>query len=347
MPKYAGNRPTKTGAGIDLQGMASMRRRLRIATIVVSCAVLALAPSLAEAAAGNSRSQGSRGSQTNTAPQGAKPIERSVTPQTPPRQPQYVPRPASPAPVGGGFFSQHPFMAGLMGGFIGAGLAGMLFGHSASAAGAAGEASPMGNMLGLLLQLALIGGLVYLAFLGYRMFRRRSEATVGQASYYTAEPMTSGGSAGAIGGGRAPAGAPVMVTDADYSAFSDLLIGIQGAWTKGDLVGLKRYLTPEMVSYFSEELSRNASQGLENHVENVKLLKGDLLESWQEDGFEYATAAMHWSAFDYMVRADRSPNDADYVASGVPSKTVETTEVWTFVRSRGGHWLLSAIQQTN
>jgi predicted lipid-binding transport protein (Tim44 family) len=310
-----------------------------MAIIVLSCAVLALAPSLAEAAAGGGRSQGSRGSQTYSTPQGARPVERSVTPQPAPRQPQYVPRPASPAPVGGGFFSQHPFMTGLLGGFVGAGLAGMLFGHSAYAA----DASPMGNMLGLLLQLALIGGLIYL---GFRLFRRRSDpaSEVGQTSYYTAEPMAAGGAI--AGGGRAP-GAPVTITDADYSAFSDLLSNIQGAWSKGDLGQLKRYLTPEMLSYFSEELSRNASQGLENRVENVKLMKGDLLEAWQEDGFDYATASMHWSALDYMVRADRGPNDADYVASGVPARPVETTEVWTFVRARGGHWLLSAIQQTN
>jgi predicted lipid-binding transport protein (Tim44 family) len=237
--------------------------------------------------------------------------------------------------MGGGFFSQHPFMSGLMGGFIGAGIAGMLFGHSAYAA----EASPAGSMLGLLLQLALIGGLIYF---GVRLFRRRT-AGPEQASYYTAEPMPTGIAAG---GGRV-AGSPITITDADYTAFGDLLTNVQSAWGQGDLAQLRRFLTPEMLSYFSEELSRNASQGLENRVENVRLLKGDLLEAWQEDGLEYATTSMHWSAQDYMVRSDRGPNDPDYVARGVPAKPVETTEAWTFVRSRGGHWLLSAIQQAN
>jgi predicted lipid-binding transport protein (Tim44 family) len=231
-------------------------------------------------------------------------------------------------------------MTGLMGGFIGAGLAGMLFGHSAYAA----DASPTGSMIGLLLQLALIGGLVYL---GFRLFRRRNDAApadAAQTSYYQAEPVGSG--AGFGGGTRAPSG-PVQITDADYTAFGDLLINIQGAWSKGDLGALKRFLTPEMLSYFSEELSRNASQGLENRVENITLLKGDLLEAWEEGGLEYATAGLRWSASDYMVRSDRAPNAPDYVASGVPAKATETSEVWTFVRSRGGHWLLSAIQQTN
>jgi predicted lipid-binding transport protein (Tim44 family) len=309
-------------------------RRLRIATIVVSCAFLALAPSLAEAAAGNSRSMGSRGSQTYNPAPGTAPVERSITPRTAPQQPQYVPRPAPVSPMGGGFFSQHPFMTGLMGGFIGAGLAGMLFGHSAYAA----DASPTGSMLGLLLQIALIGGLVYL---GYRLFRRRFEpnaASAGQATYYTAEPVAGGMAAGA---GRAVAGPPVTIADADYAAFGDLLLGIQSAWSKGDLAGLKRFATPEMLSYFAEELSRNASQGLENRVEHVTLVKGDLLEAWQEDGLEYATAQMRWSALDYMVRVDGS------AVSGTPAQAVEHTEAWTFVRSRGGHWLLSAIQQAN
>src|SRR5271156_6394734 len=147
-------------------------RRLRIAMMVLSCTLLVLGPSLAEAAAGNSRSMGSRGSQSYV-PNGAAPLSRSMTPQP---SPQYVPRPSPSLPMGGGY-AAHPFMSGLMGGFIGAGIAGMLFGHSAYAA----EGSPAGSLLGLLLQLALIGGLVYF---GIRLFRRRavpSGAAVGQA----------------------------------------------------------------------------------------------------------------------------------------------------------------------
>src|SRR5256885_11467171 len=106
--------------------------------------------------------------------------------------PQAVPAPAPAAPVaGGGFFQRHPFMTGLMGGFIGAGLAGMLFGHSAMAA----DASPTGSMLGLLLQLALIGGLGYLAY--PLVFRPRPPATAtahaGQTSHYSAQPVRTNG----------------------------------------------------------------------------------------------------------------------------------------------------------
>ena len=307
---------------------------MRHLIIVLSCAFIALAPSLADAAAGSGRSMGSRGSQTYSTTPGTRPLERSITPR-PQAQPQYAPRPAAP---GYGGFSQHPFMTGLLGGFLGAGIAGMLFGHNAYAA----EVSPMGSMLGLVLQIALIGGLIYF---GLRLFRRRfdpSAAGVGNTTYYAAEPVGTGIASGG-GAGRAP----VTVTDADYVAFGDLLVSLQTAWSAGDLAQIKRCATPEMLSYFAEELSRNASQGVENRVDNIKLLKGELLEAWQEDGMEYATAAMRWSALDYVVRTDRNPRDSDYVVSGLPAQPVERTEVWTFVRGRGGHWLLSAIQQTN
>jgi predicted lipid-binding transport protein (Tim44 family) len=35
----------------------------------------------------------------------------------------------------------------------------------------------------------------------------------------------------------------------------------------------------------------------------------------------------------------------DRVISGDPRVPVEQEELWTFVRRRGGNWLLSAIQQ--
>jgi predicted lipid-binding transport protein (Tim44 family) len=104
-------------------------------------------------------------------------------------------------------------------------------------------------------------------------------------------------------------------------------------------------MTPEMVGYFSEELTRNASQGVQNIVSDVRLLKGDITESWEEGDLQYATAYLRWSAIDYVVRLGRSPGMPDYLVSGDPRTPIESEEVWTFVRRRGGNWLLSAIQQ--
>ena len=93
-----------------------------------------------------------------------------------------------------------------------------------------------------------------------------------------------------------------------------------------------------MVSYFSEELAENASTGVVNKVSDVKLLQGDLAEAWREGDTDYATVAMRYSLDDQMV--DR---ESGRVLQGGPD---EATEVWTFMRVRGGNWLVSAIQQT-
>jgi predicted lipid-binding transport protein (Tim44 family) len=93
-----------------------------------------------------------------------------------------------------------------------------------------------------------------------------------------------------------------------------------------------------MVSYFAEELASNASQGVINRVSDVKLVQGDLAEAWREGDTDYATVAMRYSLDDRTV--DR---ESGRVIQGGPD---EANEVWTFMRARGGHWLLSAIQQT-
>jgi predicted lipid-binding transport protein (Tim44 family) len=120
---------------------------------------------------------------------------------------------------------------------------------------------------------------------------------------------------------------------------------VQAAWSNADLQGLRRLVTPEMLVYFAEELANNTSQGVQNRVEQVTLLNGDLREAWDEAQLQYATAHLRWSAVDYTLRTDRGPGDADAVVEGDPLHPVIAEEMWTFARAHGGHWLLSAIQQ--
>ena len=102
---------------------------------------------------------------------------------------------------------------------------------------------------------------------------------------------------------------------------------------------LKSRATPEMVSYFAEDLSANASRGVVNQVTGVKLLQGDLAEAWSEGNAEYATVAMRFQLIDKTV--DRTTGR---LVEG-SEQPQEATELWTFVRTPGGKWLLSAIQQ--
>ena len=149
--------------------------------------------------------------------------------------------------------------------------------------------------------------------------------------------------------GGAPSGGlrndDVGLTDKDYAAFEQLLLGVQKAWSDGDVGKLRAHVTLEMLSYFSEQLSANTSAGIANHIEDVVFDNGDLAEAWNEGGMEYATVAMRWTARDYTTRLDTGA-----VVEGDAIKTVEQTEVWTFLRNNAlggaqGRWLLSAIQQ--
>jgi len=312
-------------------------------------AIVLLVPVMADARVGGGTNSGSRGGKTDQAPAptqtapAAKPVERSATPT------QQAQRPAAgttaPAAQGGSFFSRHPFMSGLMGGMLGAGLIGMMFGGGFGGMGGLGGAA---GMLGLLIQLALIGGLGYLA---YRLWKGRSAAPAAASPAYaggppqTAEPMSMGRSmlAGVGGGGGAAAAAApagIAIAPEDFSTFEKMLSDIQSAFSHGDLAKLRTMVTPEMVGYFSEQLSANASRGVENKVDAVKLEQGDLSESWSEGGIDYASVAMRFSMIDVTQRiADGT------IVEGNPQVRTEATEVWTFLRSRGGSWILSAISQ--
>jgi predicted lipid-binding transport protein (Tim44 family) len=104
-------------------------------------------------------------------------------------------------------------------------------------------------------------------------------------------------------------------------------------------------MTPEMLRYFADTLAENRSRGVENHVEQVALLRGDLREAWDEGRMHYATCYLRWRAIDYTVRLDRHVGDPDQVVDGDPRQPVEAAELWTFARAPGGRWLLSAIEQ--
>ncbi len=300
------------------------------------CAALLLSPSLADARAGGSfrsgsgmsySGQGSMGSRTWNNNNGAQPLNRSVTPQSSPNSPYYGGQ--------GSFAQNHPFLTGLGGAFLGSWLGSLLFPHWGYGYGYGG------GVFGSLFSWLIIIGLIWFAF---RMFRGRgmplTSPDLGGMGY--AAPRSSYGG----GGGMAPGGSrPLTVNETDYAAFEAILKAVQSAWSKGDLRALSHYVTPEMLSYFSEELSNNASQGVENHVEQVELVNGDVREAWDEGALQYATALLHWRATDYTVRTDRQPGEPGSVVEGDPQRPVDAQEMWTFARSPGGHWLLSAIQQ--
>jgi predicted lipid-binding transport protein (Tim44 family) len=284
----------------------------------------------AQARVGGGFSGGSRGTRTFSAPPAtptaptAAPIERSIT------------QPGNAAPIGQTGMRPGLFGGGLFGGlaagFLGAGLFGLLFGH-----GFFGGMAGFASIIGLLLQVVLV---VIVARLVFAWWQRRNMPAPAYAAAHPATGHSFGGLSGMLGGANVPpTGDPLTIAKSDYDAFERLLGDIQAAYSAEDLSALRAQVTPEMLSYFSEQLAGNASRGLINRVTDVKLLRGDLAESWREGGTDYATVAMNFALNDSMI--ERATGQT--IEGGERS---EVTELWTFMRARGGNWLLSAIQQT-
>ena len=120
-----------------------------------------------------------------------------------------------------------------------------------------------------------------------------------------------------------------------------LLGEVQAAWSNEDVAKLHTLATPEMVSYFEQDLTQNRARNVVNKVTNVKLLQGDLAEAWREGETDYATVALRFALTDKTL--DRNTG-AVVAGSEQPG---EATEIWTFARRPGAGWELSAIQQTN
>jgi predicted lipid-binding transport protein (Tim44 family) len=282
----------------------------------------------AEARLGGGHSFGSRGSFSFSSPRpttlapGAAPFERSQA-----QMGGY----GRPSMGFGGGFNRHPFMSGLLGGFIGAGIFGLLFGGGFMHMGLG-----FGGLFGVLLQLLI------LFFVVRWLIRRFFGGGVGgrQPSIFGPSSTPS------FAANRAPmnppgaAVTPLQVSPADQQAFAQCLVYVQQAWGAGDLNAITQAATPEMMGYFRDQLATLSRQGLRNRVANVSVDGMELSEAWSEGDADFATVALRFSMLDVTEDA------AGRVVDGNPSVRALVTEIWTFTRRRGGHWIVAAIQQT-
>lgn len=337
----------------------TMRIRPALLRLVVAATVLAagvvVATDFAEARLGRSGSFGSRGARTWSTPAptptapSAAPMQRSAT-QPGVTQPGAAQTGAA-AAARPGFFNRPGFMGGLMGGLLGAGIFGLLMGS-----GFFSGLGSLSGILGLLLQGALIFIVVRLV-MGWLRSRNQPSYAGGprpdpmQRSGFedNATPAGNGLGSGALGGtaaprsgfGTGPRGKALKLEGADFDNFERILGEVQTAYGNDDRATLGRLLTPEMQGYIGEELDELARDGLVNKLSDVKLLQGDLSEAWtDDDGRDYATVAMRYEIKD--VTLERA---TERVVQGDPDRAVQVVEFWTFVRDRGGDWILSAIQQ--
>ncbi|MCB1412790.1 MAG: TIM44-like domain-containing protein [Xanthobacteraceae bacterium] len=323
--------------------MTFLRRpRGLVQTLALAAALafplLMIAVSAADARAGRGGSFGSRGSRTfsappitRTAPNAAQPFNRTIT------------RPGSPAraPAAGGGMFNRPGMGmlgGLAAGFLGAGLFGMLFGN-----GLFGGLGSLSSFLGLLLQIGLVVLLVRFAMSWWQRRNGTAAAYAGPPAGPSPAEQPQANARTGFGFGVGANAPPLEITPDDYDAFERLLGDVQKAWSDEDMAGLEKLTTPEMASYFAQDIAANKESGVINKVGDVKLLQGDLAEAWREGDTDYATVAMRFS----MVDKTTERNGGRVVDGG--DQPVEATEVWTFARQRGASgdatWELAAIQQ--
>ncbi|MCZ8148884.1 MAG: TIM44-like domain-containing protein, partial [Roseomonas sp.] len=303
-------------------------RRRRGAAIFAAFAVvaLAIAPAIAEAKPGGNTSSGSRGSRTQsappstqTAPGSAQQFQRTETAPARPAAPGVAQPAARPAGATGGFLSRNPMMAGLMGGLLGAGLFGLL-----SGSGLFGGMAGFMGFLGLMLQIALIAGLVFLVM---RLVRGRRPAMAGMPNTHARDAQgmaprggMMGGMMGGMGGAAAVSSQPLDIAGADFEAFGQRLVEINAAWSRQDLATLRRLSTPEMERYFAQDLSDLQARGWTNVTRDVQLEAGDLSEAWTENGQDYATVAMRFSLVDVTTDATGK------VVEGHPTERQTSTE---------------------
>jgi predicted lipid-binding transport protein (Tim44 family) len=241
------------------------------------------------------------------------------------------------------------FSAGLLGGLAGTGVAAIVLGRPALA----GLDGSFASFLGLGLQLLL---LLTVAALGFVVLRRLPRiAMPGLAGplasgYAPALPSGPGFSdrlgprfAPRGGSARPPAaGTAPVLNAADFQAFERALKDIKAAWSRQDIPALQGLCSPEMVQSFADQLARLATRGLRNKLSDVTLEQGDLAETWTEGDRQFATVALRFSLVD-CTRDARS----NKVMGGDAVRRRQVTEVWTFARSRGGRWSLTAVQGVN
>ena len=230
---------------------------------------------------------GSRGSRTYDQNAG-KPMEQSTAPKPPAATPP--PTTASPAPTAQSnpsLFQRHPILTGIAAGIAGSWIRHMLFGATDSTAKTGEDGRPARRAIERIQHRGYAPSygrgrrraLLLFAPAQARACVRRDDPGNGRPGSLLDSYSTGSFSGSSSAAPFRTATVDSEITAEDKAAFQQLLIDIQSAWSKQDLAALRRFVTPEMLAYFSTALAGQASQEVENHVEDVVLAKADLEES--------------------------------------------------------------------
>jgi predicted lipid-binding transport protein (Tim44 family) len=239
-----------------------------------------------------------------------------------------------PTPVAADTVFRRPgLLNGIASGFLNAGVIGLILGY-----GFFDEPGGVASLVGLFLQFGLIFVVVRLSLLWWQ--RRTAPETAGLTPRQLADeyvrplPSRTRESHDTL----AALGALAPITASDLSTFERLLGDLKRAYGSKDLSTLRAHVTTDLFDVLATALSRDESGDLES-VSDVRLLDSKLIGQWRERAADHVRLAMHFSLAEH-VREHVSDNNA--VAT--ETRTVEATEVWTFMRPADGDWRVSAIQ---
>jgi predicted lipid-binding transport protein (Tim44 family) len=319
-----------------------MKRAMTLLALTIMVVTPALWAADAWARAGGGSSSGSRGSRSYSAP--ASPSTSPTSPSRPSTPPSSYQQPAPQRSGWGGG------LGGMLGGLVLGGLIGSLF--------FGGMGHMGGGGIGLL-EIAIVGALVYF---GFSYMRRRQAVAAGPAGYadppsappaWRPEPTSrstavlDAPAAGPADTDLARGIAHIRQMDPGFEPVrfsetaSDLFFRLQGAWMTRDMGGMRAALTEEMYSTLQAQCDRLRAERRVNRLENIAVRSVELTETWQEEGRDFVTVRFLANLLDFTT--DESGTQ---LVEGSRTEPVKFEEFWTFARPVGpGAWRLSAIQQ--
>ena len=317
-----------------------MKRPFALTSVIVMILTVCLWTFDAWARAGGGRSAGSRGSRSSSSP-----ADPAVSPSSSARQ-------TAPPSAAQSAVPQRSWMGGLMGGIMGFAIGGaigsLLFG---------GMGGGLFGGIGLM-EILLIGGLAYFAFV---YMRRRQQPALATPSGYAPPQGMQVPSWQSESRSMPMATMEATGTESDLASglrhirqvdhtfdpksfadtASDVFFKVQIAWTARDLSTIRHLLTPEMYGTLQQESEDLRKDRRINRIENIMIRSVQVTEAWQEGGQDFVTVQILANLLDYTV--DESTQD---VLLGSRTEPIQFAEYWTFVRPVGPNaWQLSAIQQ--
>jgi hypothetical protein len=190
--------------------------------------------------------------------------------------------------------------------------------------------------------LVLLGALWWIAS---RFSRRRREESLLQASYYE-DPPESGSALRIV---SYPSEDEALQLRQYRNLWIEQFMNIQTAWNGGDLKEVVPILSPDLMRELDGELRRLRSEGRRNHTESIMIRLAEPVDSWKENGREYATVHFRGTMLDYNTDA---ASGAPVNGEGDSQSPAEFDEFWTFVRSYDSQgvtspWTAHAVKRSD